>query len=855
MARVMDLIVMIRATETVSRVVGQIEHKIEHLNASVKNTAAMRQFGTNIGLLGAGMAAAGVGLAIPLKSGIEAAIEMQGEMAHVATAMDDGAKIGAHLAEVHEKVNALAAAGVIGNIQLADSYYIARSNMLGHADALKAVAAAAALVTGTTKTAADAQMQMEPTTRTLTTLTQNFGGSISGYADQLAKLQTKYAFADIGEVTNALQYAMPAAKGAGVAVNQMNAALALLSQSGLHGAEAGTAFQEFVSKLAVGGKLHGFAATTKEGGLDLEASLRRFATTFGNMPKLLQAREFKELGFGERDIKGVELMMSKVGEFKGVADTMENSKGATAAAAATRMAASDEQFAKLKNQFGLLLEQMGEILLPTVEKVTGALATLLSKISAFGKAHPTIAKYAIGFTAISSVLLIVTGGLALMAGGIAIVASYIPALTTMLGLFHGTKVATKAASEAFAHFGIVKPSMSGLFDIFKAIPRARGMLGTLGTALRTMTWGGFIGGIGSAASAVWTFTAALLANPIFLAIAAIVALGVAGYELYKHWAAVKALFNNIFGGFITQAKTSFGNMGAAISNIASSIYGGLSAGVGGVGHFISYLGSTFHSGLSSIGAYLHAHWQTLLIGAMTGPLGLILVAIKALFPQLFDAGVQLMKSLGAGIWSAVTWPVRAVASVAEKVKGYFVGHSPPPVGPLHQIDHTNIIETIAGSLRPEPLLAAIRRIAAAAAVAIPMMATTPIIASAAVVPRTYAASAAMSAPAYPALASPRSGLTAPNAPTLPAPTTMFSLAPLPPLSVTARAGAAASAGPGGSVTVNLTYTAASVAIHATPETDIEAVKRAVGEVLERDHDKLVEVIQRSLVRKQRTEYW
>ena len=122
MARQLDMAVYIRAiTSGACGEIAKVGRAIEGVNAAAKRGAALREFGTNIGLIGAGMTAAGVGLAIPLKSGIEAAIEMQGEMAHVATAMSDGAAQGAHIAEVHEKVNALAAAGVIGNIQLADS--------------------------------------------------------------------------------------------------------------------------------------------------------------------------------------------------------------------------------------------------------------------------------------------------------------------------------------------------------------------------------------------------------------------------------------------------------------------------------------------------------------------------------------------------------------------------------------------------------------------------------------------------------------------------------------------------------------------------------------------------------------
>ena len=127
---------------------------------------------------------------------------------------------------------------------------------------MAAVDVATKLTIGTTASLADAQAQLEPTTRLLTTVFQNFGQKgvdankqIAGFADTMAKLQTQYAFKGIDEVNYAMQYSVPLAKAAGIAFNDMSASLALLSESGLHGAEAGTAFSELVSKMQAGGKL------------------------------------------------------------------------------------------------------------------------------------------------------------------------------------------------------------------------------------------------------------------------------------------------------------------------------------------------------------------------------------------------------------------------------------------------------------------------------------------------------------------------------------------------------------------------------------------------------------------------
>lgn len=79
----------------------------------------------------------------------------------------------------------------------------------------------------------------------------------------------------------------------------------------------------------------------------------------------------------------------------------------------------------------------------------------------------------------------------------------------------------------------------------------------------------------------------------------------------------------------------------------------------------------------------------------------------------YDAGVAMIKALGRGIADGVLWPVHAAEDVAEKVADYFVGHSPPPVGPLRELANVRIMETIAEHMSPAPVVAAARRAAGA----------------------------------------------------------------------------------------------------------------------------------------------
>lgn len=101
----------------------------------------------------------------------------------------------------------------------------------------------------------------------------------------------------------------------------------------------------------------------------------------------------------------------------------------------------------------------------------------------------------------------------------------------------------------------------------------------------------------------------------------------------------------------------------------------------------------------------------------------------------YAAGVHLMAMLADGMKAAALAPIHAVASVAEHIKNFFVGHSPLPVGPLHELNRVRILQTIAGSVRPAPMVEAIRRVAQVAAIAVPMAIAAP-------------AGAALAAPAF-----------------------------------------------------------------------------------------------------------
>jgi TP901 family phage tail tape measure protein len=90
-------------------------------------------------------------------------------------------------------------------------------------------------------------------------------------------------------------------------------------------------------------------------------------------------------------------------------------------------------------------------------------------------------------------------------------------------------------------------------------------------------------------------------------------------------------------------------------------------------------------------------------------------------PHFFAAGANLIKALAAGMLSAIMAPARAIAHVADIVRAH-LPFSPAKIGPLRDLHHVQIVETIARTIRPGPAIAAMRRTAAALAISAPLIA-------------------------------------------------------------------------------------------------------------------------------------
>jgi TP901 family phage tail tape measure protein len=112
--------------------------------------------------------------------------------------------------------------------------------------------------------------------------------------------------------------------------------------------------------------------------------------------------------------------------------------------------------------------------------------------------------------------------------------------------------------------------------------------------------------------------------------------------------------------------------------------------------------------------YLIKHWQ-LVVSFFQGSMTFFKEIGSYIFHALIDPFLELPGAIKAA-WTGIK---TEVTKVAHNIGRFFVGHSPIPEGPLHDL---NLGREIGRSLKPAPVLNAVRAAAAAVALSVPMMA-------------------------------------------------------------------------------------------------------------------------------------
>lgn len=310
---------------------------------------------------------------------------------------------------------------------------------------------------------------------------------------------------------------------------------------------------------------------------------------------------------------------------------------------------------KMKVSLRAINVEIGQKLQPAYRQLLATVNEYLPKVLAFVKTHQgiivTVAKAAVALLLFSSGIKI----LSFAFSGIAAIAKISSAVITNFGTI--VSIGSKTAGIAVKGYEAMK------FGLF---------------ALQYQMKFAVIPAIQKAGIAFMEFGATLLANPLTWYIAAAVALGAAVYLIIKNWDKISAFFVRLWSG---------------VKQVFSSTWQWLK------GMFLNY---------TPYGLVIK-HWDKI-----SGMFGQVWKKVKNVFRSafdwmkglgktFFDAGKNIVLSIGNGIAAMAMKPVEAMKNMVTKMRR-FLPFSPAKEGPLKDIHRIKLVETIAQSINAKPLL-------------------------------------------------------------------------------------------------------------------------------------------------------
>ena len=384
-------------------------------------------------------------------------------------------------------------------------------------------------------------------------------GIYKGYYDDLTDLEFGEMFSagiarsvqqfktDGSQMASAIQALGASATTSNVPLEEQLSILGML-QATMSGSEAGTKYKAFLQSAAKAGDALGLSFVDANNQLlSMPEILDALRGKFGDTMDAAEKMELQK-AFGTAEaVALIDLLYAKTDDLQGNILDMYSTLG-SGTGVATEMAnaineTEPERFERLTQRIQNVKESIGNSLLPTVNDLMSAGETVLTKVGSWIEENQELVK-------VIMLIVLAVGGFLMVAG-------------TAAAVVGGVGLAVTKAVSAFkilrSGFGIARAALSPL--------------------------------IGS----VWSFTAALLANPVTWVVIGIVALIAAIVLLYNKCEWFRNLVNNILNFFKGKLGSALETATAIFSGIGSSIGAAMDASQAKVAETLTNMQAAYES--------------------------------------------------------------------------------------------------------------------------------------------------------------------------------------------------------------------------------------------------------------------
>jgi TP901 family phage tail tape measure protein len=430
----------------------------------------------------------------------------------------------------------------------------------------------------------------------------------------------------VSEIGHALSFVGPIAHAAGLSIADTAASIAVLSNNGIDGMKAGTALRSILSQLQPITK--GATETMMELGLITKDGANQFYNADGSLKGMNQIigllntsmsglTEEQKIAyttsmFGVEALSSVSAMAGTTSDqFDALTKTIAGVSAADVAA--ERLNNFKGSMEQLRGSVETMTIGLGSVLLPSVKSLVDWLTNLTNKFSALSPETQAL---------IVQVALAAAGMLLFLAGTLKVIAAAQSASKVVSTLSAAMKMtgAGKAGAQILSDFS------AGLNSSRSASSAFTGVMGTLGGVLRV------------ASTAVWGFTASLLANPITWIVVAVIALGVALWAFFTKTEAGKKMWDAIWNG---------------IQAVVSAVVGWI-------------------TGTAVPGLVAAWDWIVASVTAVAAAVSTAFNAVLAVIVAVWTAISTFIVTTVTAIWLAITTAFNAVSSVISTVFNFIV---------------------------------------------------------------------------------------------------------------------------------------------------------------------------------------
>lgn len=378
--------------------------------------------------------------------------------------------------------------------------------------------------------------------------------------------------------------------------------LAILGQlqATMSGSEAGTKYRAFLRTVAKAGEELGLSFVDANNQLfSMPQILETLKAKYGETLDAIEKQEIQKAFGSDEAVALIDLLYSKTDVLQDSILTLYSAMGQgveiTKQMASAINETEPERYMRLQQRIQNVKEEIGNQLLPTVNMMLGKGEVVLEKISGWISRNQELAKVislvvlTIGIVlAIMGTLIAVVGGVGLIFTRTAMMAGrFWSSLKNIPDMLTTVRIQAMYAGDALrAGFGGIKSFASTAVSGVKAVTTSILSMGKAAVVNGATAIKNFVLGMVSMAkqavitgvqampgliASVWSFTTALLANPITWIVVGIIALIAALILLWKNWDSVVVWIQGAWSGFMENVGAGWAWITGAFTNGIQSI--------------------------------------------------------------------------------------------------------------------------------------------------------------------------------------------------------------------------------------------------------------------------------------------